>query len=142
MEDLVLNNARMDVRAPTPDLTRAQGVLRARRRILEAAPGWALSQAGMAALRGRAAPSADGPAEFARPHTDANDDGEIDACADDWDFRGVDLADEFATIDALIARSDRVLAGETVVSAEPSDRPFVVRDRDWDEERASPNGAW
>ena len=39
--------------APTHELTRAHAVLRARRRIAEAKPDWALSAAGLAGLRGR-----------------------------------------------------------------------------------------
>ena len=53
LEDLVLHDAGMDIRAPTHELTRAHAVLRARRRIAEAKPDWALSAAGLAGLRGR-----------------------------------------------------------------------------------------
>ena len=53
IEDLVLHDAGMDIRAPTHELTRAHAILRARRRVADAAPGWALSPAGLAALRGR-----------------------------------------------------------------------------------------
>ena len=52
LEDLVLHDARMDIHAPTHALTRAQAVLRARRRIAGAAPEWALSPDGLMALRG------------------------------------------------------------------------------------------
>ena len=52
LEDLVLHDARMDIHAPTHALTRAQAVLRARRRIAGAAPEWALSPDGLIALRG------------------------------------------------------------------------------------------
>ena len=52
LEDLVLHDARMDIHAPTHALTRAQAVLRARRRIAGAAPDWALSPDGLKALRG------------------------------------------------------------------------------------------
>src|SRR5271165_6740251 len=51
--DLVLHDAGMDIRVPTHDLTRAHTVLRARRRIADAAPAWALSPTGLEALRGR-----------------------------------------------------------------------------------------
>ena len=47
LEDLVLHDARMDIHAPTHALTRAQAVLRARRRIAGAAPEWALSPEGL-----------------------------------------------------------------------------------------------
>ena len=54
LEDLVLHDAHRDIHAPTRALTRAQAVLRARRRIAAADPGWALTPAGLASLRGRA----------------------------------------------------------------------------------------
>src|SRR5215212_5663659 len=50
LEDLVLHDAGMDVRAPTHELTRAHAALRARRRIAAAEPGWATSLTGLAAL--------------------------------------------------------------------------------------------
>jgi hypothetical protein len=52
LEDLVLHDAGMDVRAPTHELIRAHAVLRARRRIATAKPDWALSRTGLASLRG------------------------------------------------------------------------------------------
>jgi hypothetical protein len=53
MEDLVLHDAHMDIRAPTHELTQAHRVLRTRRRILGNAPAWALSNPGITQLRGR-----------------------------------------------------------------------------------------
>src|SRR6202171_5033963 len=53
LEDLVLHDAGMDIRAPTHELPRARAVLRTRRRIAEAKPDWALSATGLASLRGR-----------------------------------------------------------------------------------------
>ena len=53
LEDLVLHDAHMDIRAPTHELTRAHAVLRTRRRIAAAKPDWALSATGLAGLRGR-----------------------------------------------------------------------------------------
>src|ERR1700727_4078403 len=50
VEDLVLHDASMDIRAPTHELTRAHAVLRGRRRIHSEAPKWALSSAGLSAL--------------------------------------------------------------------------------------------
>ena len=54
LEDLVLHDAHRDIHAPTRALIQAQAVLRARRRIAAADPGWALTPAGLAILRGRA----------------------------------------------------------------------------------------
>src|SRR6202011_857390 len=53
LEDLVLHDSGMDIRAPTHELTRARAVLRTRRRITAAKPDWALSVTGLASLRGR-----------------------------------------------------------------------------------------
>src|SRR5215204_6429096 len=53
LEDLVLHDAGMDLRAPTHELTQAHAVLRARRRIAAAEPGWATSPTGLAALSKR-----------------------------------------------------------------------------------------
>src|SRR5215210_3538536 len=50
LEDLVLHDAEMDQRAPTHALTRAHAVLRTRRRIAAAEPGWATSPSGLAEL--------------------------------------------------------------------------------------------
>src|SRR5215207_6028701 len=50
LEDLVLHDAGMDQRAPTHELTRAHTVLRTRRRIATAEPGWATRRSGLAAL--------------------------------------------------------------------------------------------
>src|SRR5215203_6342640 len=75
LEDLVLHDAGMDLRAPTPELTRAHAVLRARRRIAAAKPGWAMSRSGLAALsRGRE--KADDASVLARepPPPDETDD--------------------------------------------------------------------
>src|SRR5476649_391117 len=41
LEDLVLHDAGMDIRAPTHELIRTHTILRARRRVTAAAPDWA-----------------------------------------------------------------------------------------------------
>ena len=104
LEDLVLHDARMDIHAPTHALTRAQAVLRARRRIAGAAPEWALSPDGLMALRG------DGEAELT---TRA---GEGDGLEDD-DAPGLPgdagpLDGELAALDRALARSTQLLAGD------------------------------
>ncbi len=120
VEDLVLHNERMDVRTPTHEITRAHAVLRARRRILEADPGWALSRDGLDVLRGRSAAGQGGGT--GKP--DDGDDGDLlEPERDD-----LDLADEFAALDAAVARSQDLL------SATRSRDP-VVYDPDWDEDK-------
>lgn len=130
-EDLVLHDARMDVRTPTHDLTRAQAVLRARRRIAEAEPDWALSAGGLAALRGRGGengsrslvPEAD-PIETQQPER-LDDFGAVDD----------DFAELFAQVDAAIASAERTLAegAHEVAQPKPARDPLIY-DSEWDEE--------
>src|SRR3954471_9795798 len=60
LEDLVLHDAGMDIRTPTHELTRTHAVLRARRRIAAAEPGWAMSRSGLAVLSKRREEEEDG----------------------------------------------------------------------------------
>jgi hypothetical protein len=109
LEDLVLHDANRDVHAPTHELTRAHMVLRARRRIAQRNPGWALTPDGLAALRG---------VEGRGPTSD-HDAALTGTTSDD---------PELAEIDAVLARSTHALAS---VSIERD--PFIF-DPDWDED--------
>jgi hypothetical protein len=104
LEDLVLHDARMDIHSPTHALTRAQTVLRARRRIAGAAPEWPLSQEGLAALRG------DG--ETALTTRAGEGDGLEDGEAPRLPGDAGPLAGELAAIDRALDRSTRFLAGD------------------------------
>jgi hypothetical protein len=141
LEDLVLHDAGMDIRAPTHELTRARAVLRTRRRIADAKPGWALSAAGLASLRGRGGQGDWGAGSDDRKEGTGDGGGANDA-EDTLD--GVDLdqplviietdprlAAAFTAVDAAIAKSDRTLAGETT---RRSERDPLVYDLDWDED--------
>lgn len=129
IEDLVLHDARMDIRAPTHELTIAHGILRVRRRIADAKPDWSLSEAGLAALTGAAITNGQ-----EQPVDDAQSAGE----GDDDDL----LAREFAEIDAVLDRSRRLIGGLVEgggVAAESAHPTLVVgdlviRDPDWDEQ--------
>lgn len=132
IEDLVLHDARMDIRAPTHELTIAHAILRSRRRIAAGEPGWALSEFGVASLAGTTAvkPEPD-PVPVEREGEKARDPDDHD---DDPLFR------EFAHIDAIINRSQRILDGIADGSMPgPLERPslsvgdLVIRDPDWDE---------
>lgn len=141
LDDLVLHDASMDVRAPTHELTRAHAVLRARRRIAEAKPDWALSTAGLASLRGRGGrvrndDASDRDEEVDEPLDLDGEDGDASA-ADPASTAPADdrLAEMFAAVDAAIAQADRTLAGEAVTHARRApERDPLVYDLDWDED--------
>jgi hypothetical protein len=105
LEDLVLHDASMDTRAPSAELTRAAALLRTRRAICRESPEWPLTEAGVAAIRGR---------RLANPSA-ASADG----------------SEEHADVDALIARSSQTLetVGRTAL-----ERLGYILDDDWDEE--------
>src|SRR3954470_16436320 len=107
LEDLVLHDAEMDQRAPTHELTRAHAVLRTRRRIAAAEPGWAVSELGLAALsQGREGEA--GSVSVDKPALDQDPDGES---AGEGAFDDDAFAAELAAIDAVLERSSTVLAG-------------------------------
>ncbi|CAN7753520.1 RHE_PE00001 family protein [Mesorhizobium sp. LjNodule214] len=139
LEDLVLHDAHMDIRTPTHELTRAYAVLRTRRRIFAQKPDWALSRDGFLALTGRGgATPASGPksregegAGTASVEPDGRDDAEDDL-----------LAEEFAEIDAVLARSSKILSGSDVPGRKedtsrrerPEPQNGLIYDLDWNEE--------
>ncbi|CAH0342806.1 hypothetical protein RHI9324_04537 [Rhizobium sp. CECT 9324] len=128
LEDLVLHDASMGVRAPTHELTIAHDVLRTRRRILLHEPAWALSADGV--LRGRSTGdcSADtGPTvpEYQRVVDPDNDEDD----ADD------PLAKQLAEMDAVLARSEALISGASQPARTASrDRNPFVYEPDWDED--------
>src|SRR5215204_5579956 len=115
LEDLVLHDGGMDLRAPTHALTRAHAVLRARRRIAAAEPGWATSRSGLAVLsQGRegeegGAVNEERPADVREPTEERGGEGGFEDDA---------FAAELAAIDALLDRSTRVLAGAAPARAQ------------------------
>ncbi|MER8476067.1 RHE_PE00001 family protein [Mesorhizobium sp. M1163] len=166
VEDLVLHDAHMDIRTPTHELTRAHAVLRTRRRIFAQKPDWALSRDGLLALTGRGgamSPSAQksregqGVPAASATEADGRDDAEDDL-----------LAEEFAEIDAVLARSSKILSGADVparkeetsrrwneevrlaewqaVIAETRDLPVVLRGaillEAWSDIEVLQHGAW
>ncbi|MER9626487.1 RHE_PE00001 family protein [Mesorhizobium sp. M0296] len=133
LEDLVLHDAHMDIRTPTHELTRAHAVLRTRRRIFVQKPDWALSRDGFLALTGRGAgtPAAGQKSREGEGASPIEIDGQDDA--DD------DLpAKEFAEIDAVLARSSKILSSADVPARKDEtsqhDRPDLIYDLDWNEE--------
>jgi hypothetical protein len=130
VEDLVLHDERMDARAPTHELTIAHRILRARRRIAGAKPGWAVTDAGIGALTGYE--------DQEREAAEGEGTTSVDETAD-LDLLGGDdpLAQELANVDALLEQSQRLIdrvsdpkgAGRSALMV----GDLVVRDSDWDE---------
>jgi hypothetical protein len=140
VEDLVLHDAHMDIRTPTHELTRAHAVLRTRRRILSQKPDWALGREGFLALTGRggAMPAAEGQknregqgAGTSVVEADGRDDVEDDL-----------LAEEFAEIDAVLARSSKILSGADVPARTPrwDERPNLITISTGMKKNGGPNG--
>ncbi|MBY2919417.1 RHE_PE00001 family protein [Rhizobium leguminosarum] len=137
IEDLVLHDATRDIRTPTHEL--ARDVLKTRRRMSAQPPGWALSADGLRSLRGQAfSEASDGASSAASgggaaAHADAAGAGEGQ---EDDDGAGP-LAEEFAAIDAMLARSEGAIEqarqpGPTT-SARAREKDPLVYDLDWDE---------
>ncbi|WP_157016755.1 RHE_PE00001 family protein [Mesorhizobium xinjiangense] len=132
MDDLVLHDARMDVRAPTHELTIAHQILRVRRRIANGKADWATSNAGIACLTGYAELALEQPAEEERVPSD--EPAGLDFPDDDDAF-----AKELASFDAVLDQSQQVLDRVSKGQQEQVRAPLVVgelmiRDPDWDEE--------
>ncbi|WP_332303967.1 RHE_PE00001 family protein [Rhizobium sp. GR12] len=132
LEDLVLHDAHMDVRAPTHEMTAAHRILRSRRLIFSNAPGWAFTAPGLTRLRGRTTIAADETA-FSKETVERSHNGEADTEGE------TPLDGAFSELDALLARSSATLeaitAGTTLPPMTLRDEGHpMVNDPDWDEE--------
>ncbi len=142
LEDLVLHDAGMDIRAPTHELTRARAVLRARRRIDREKPDWALSPAGLTILRGQDGTDdldgVGGEQEGSRGgERDAKEAGGVLEAEEPLALAATDdlLSEAFAAVDAAIAKADRALASDSrAQTLRPTERDPLVYDVDWDED--------
>lgn len=118
-------------RAPTHELTRAHAVLHIRRQICGNAPDWALGREGLRQLTGRRGETAAKNAAEGEGALAPRQDREQNE-ADEPDL----LAEEFAAIDAVLARLSAVLNG-VAVEQPPRPQPTLERDPlihdpDWD----------
>jgi hypothetical protein len=128
LEDLVLHDARMDIRAPTHELVIAHRIVRARRQVSRHDPGWAVSRSGVMALTG--------VTEEPSSKSEAVDRG--------GEGVGLELVDddalfaELAEIDEVLARTTWLVDGNgpaqpTKREPEVSVGELLIRDPDWDE---------
>lgn len=142
LEDLVLHDATKDIRTPTHELTIARDVLRTRRRIATQAPGWALSPDGLRSLRGQTSSAAamvtsDGTAGSSEDEPTA--DGLVGGGeGENGDVDDTLVDDEFAAIDAVLARShaaiEQARQPDPATSARAREKDPLVYDLDWDED--------
>jgi hypothetical protein len=128
LEDLVLHDARMDIRAPSHELVIAHRIVRARRRLSRNGPGWAFSRSGIMALAGVA-----GEPAVEVEQVDRGGEGTDLELVDD-----VALSPHLTEIDEVLARTNWLVDGNE--PAEPSKREpelsvgeLLIRDPDWDE---------
>jgi hypothetical protein len=142
LEDLVLHDATMGVRAPSHEVTIASDILRTRRRIASHEAAWAISPEGLRNLRRQAGDM--GIEEFGvAPELKSISFGTTTGTLDSEDDEGTVADDLFARqlaeMDRVLARSSALLSG---ASADPSLRagrggdvrdPLLYED-DWDED--------
>ncbi|WP_320197544.1 RHE_PE00001 family protein [Agrobacterium sp. rho-13.3] len=122
IEDLVLHDAHMDIRAPTHEMTIANQILRTRRQIIGNEPKWALSTAGLSRLRG--------------DETKAEKMVTSQVTISDPDDDDAPLSDELSEIDKLIARSSATLDSIATEQrhSQSSNTDTIIRDPDWNED--------
>ena len=129
LEDLVLHDAGMDARVPTHELVRAHTVLLARRRIVDHEPGWAITVAGLAALRGARATVTSDWLQDAEIH-DIDDDDHLEL-GFERDRDETNIAGEFTEIDELLARTGAKTIATVNVTRDDSG---LIYDDAWNEE--------
>jgi hypothetical protein len=140
LEDLVLHDATMGVRAPSHEVTIAADILRTRRRILSREPSWALTADGLRNLRRQTGDDGKGEMAMApemksiatvdsRENDIRDADGEIEE--DDGFSR------QLAEMDRVLARSSALLAGGAATDLQRADRNLrdaLLYDADWNED--------
>ena len=128
LEDLVLHDAQMDIRAPSHELVIAHRIVRARRRVARNDQGWAISRSGIMALAG----VAEEQSLESEPSDGGGEGVELDLVDRDA------VSPELAEIDEVLARTKWLVDGnEPAVrkkqEPELSVGELLIRDPDWDE---------
>lgn len=130
MEDLVLHDAHMDVRAPSHEMTAAHRILRSRRLIFANAAGWAFTAPGLSRLRGRASPAAE---EMLPARQTVDQPAGEEAHEAETSLDGA-----FSELDALLARSaatlDAITTGNALPSMHREESHALINEPDWDED--------
>lgn len=130
LEDLVLHDAQMDIRAPSHELVIAHRIVRARRRVSRNDPGWAVSRSAIMALAGLA----DEPSV----ETELVERGGKGVAFDLTDDEA--LSPDLAEIDEVLTRTEWLVDGklpaeQTKQKTEVSVVSIVIRDPDRDESK-------
>ena len=128
LEDLVLHDAQMDIRAPSHELVIAHRIVRARRRVSRNNPGWAVSRSGIMALAG----VAEEISVEAEPVDRGGEGVELELVGD------AALSPELAEIDEVLARTQWLVDGGAAVEQRKREPEInvgelLIRDPDWDE---------
>lgn len=118
LEDLVLHDQHMNIRAPTHEVIRASDVLRLRRRIAMEGSDWSLGSSGLSLLRG---------SKRAAPEQKRHEPPPLDPSA-----RQDPLSIQLAEVDAVLERSNKAL--ESVRQQLIPARDPLVYEADWDED--------
>lgn len=105
VEDLVLHDARMDIRAPTNEIVNAHRILRARRLMESHAPQWPFGDEGINLLRGKSSQP-----QPLLPNVDTDNDETEQPDREDKNNTDDALAEELAEMDALLLRSSAMVS--------------------------------
>ncbi|EEE48137.1 HTH DNA binding domain protein (plasmid) [Labrenzia sp. THAF191b] len=128
LEDLVLHDAKMDVRAPSHELVIAHRIVRARRRAMRNNPGWAISRAGIIAFAGIAEQEDELPRKRQRRGEGRDlETDEHDALPPELAEFDEVLAETSWLVEAVPPGSTRTRQPDLIVGE------LVIRDPDWDE---------
>jgi hypothetical protein len=137
LEDLVLHDATMGVRAPSHEVTIAADILRTRRRILSREPDWALTADGLRNLRRQAVDDDLAVAPEVKSIPTLGRSEIRDGYADDDVAEDDGFSRQLAEMDRVLARSSALLAGGAATASQRANRDLrdtLLYDGDWNED--------